>query len=253
MTTGHAMAFAVETVPDVEFGRRLHGLEGLTDKQVGYVMQTRQREQTGSEYLSLEQHRIVAIAVTLRTDAGVSVAGLGEADTTEAGLIRHFLDAVARHRPTLVSWNGRGYELPVLRCRALRHCLASDPGQRGGDPGVAFGRPHVALRDELSGERDHGGVGLDALARLLGLPGQRDQPAERAWQAHLEGRIDDLRQDCAATATSIYLVHLRCELLRGRLTRDEHDRECGLVRRGLAQSGVARLEQYLADWTAASG
>ena len=45
----NVFAFDIETVPDVEFGRRLHGLETLTDKQVGYVMRTRQREQTGSE------------------------------------------------------------------------------------------------------------------------------------------------------------------------------------------------------------
>jgi predicted PolB exonuclease-like 3'-5' exonuclease len=60
VTISNVFAFDIETVPDVEFGRRLHGLEGLTDKQVGYVMQTRQREQTGSEFLSLEQHRVVA-------------------------------------------------------------------------------------------------------------------------------------------------------------------------------------------------
>ena len=70
MTISNVFAFDIETVPDVEFGRRLHGLEGLTDKQVGYVMQTRQREQTGSEFLSLEQHRVVAISVAMRTRDG---------------------------------------------------------------------------------------------------------------------------------------------------------------------------------------
>jgi len=60
VSISNVLAFDIETVPDVEFGRRLHGLEGLTDKQVGYVMQTRQREQTGSEFLSLEQHRVAA-------------------------------------------------------------------------------------------------------------------------------------------------------------------------------------------------
>ena len=64
MTFGQVFAFDIETVPDVEFGRRLHGLDGLSDKQVGYVMQTRQRELTGSEFLSLEQQRVVADPAT---------------------------------------------------------------------------------------------------------------------------------------------------------------------------------------------
>ena len=55
-------------------GRRIRpprctGSTALTDKQVGYVMHTRQREQTGSEFLSLEQQRIVAISIAMR-DAG---------------------------------------------------------------------------------------------------------------------------------------------------------------------------------------
>lgn len=63
----NVLAFDIETVPDVDFGRRLHGLETLTDKQVGYVMHTRQREQTGNEFLSLEQQRIVAISIAMRS------------------------------------------------------------------------------------------------------------------------------------------------------------------------------------------
>ena len=62
----NVLAFDIETVPDVEFGRRLYGLDGLTEKQVGYVMQTRQREQTGSEFLSLEVNRSPLAAILMR-------------------------------------------------------------------------------------------------------------------------------------------------------------------------------------------
>ena len=95
MTISNVFAFDIETVPDVEFGRRLHGLEGLTDKQVGYVMQTRQREETGSEFLSVEQHRIVAIAVALRTGAGFEARSIGETGTPEAELLQYVVDYYA--------------------------------------------------------------------------------------------------------------------------------------------------------------
>ena len=117
----NVFAFDIETVPDVEFGRRLHGLETLTDKQVGYVMHTRQREQTGSEFLSLEQQRIVAISIAMRSRDGFKVWSLGEPDSTEEELVRRFFDGIERLAPTLVSWNGAGFDLPVLHYRALRH------------------------------------------------------------------------------------------------------------------------------------
>ena len=84
MTFGQVFAFDIETVPDVELGRRLHGLDGLSDKQIGYVMQTRQRELTGSEFLSLEQQRVVAISVAMRTRDGFRAWSLGEVDSPEA-------------------------------------------------------------------------------------------------------------------------------------------------------------------------
>ena len=43
----HVFAFDIETIPDVELGRRVYGLHDLTDKQVGYVMQTKRRQESG--------------------------------------------------------------------------------------------------------------------------------------------------------------------------------------------------------------
>ena len=93
----NVLVFDIETVPDVEFGRRLHGLESLTDKQVGYVMQTRQRELTGSDFLSLEQQRIVAISIAMRTRDGFKVWSLGEPDSPEDELVRKGL--LLTHEP----------------------------------------------------------------------------------------------------------------------------------------------------------
>ena len=121
MTLGQVFAFDIETVPDVELGRRLHGLDGLSDKQIGYVMQTRQRELTGSEFLSLEQQRVVAVSVAMRTRDGFRAWSLGEVESPEAELVQRFFDGIGRYLPVLVSWNGSGFDLPVLTYRALRH------------------------------------------------------------------------------------------------------------------------------------
>ena len=63
----HCLVFDIETIPDVALGRRLHGLEDLADEHVAQIMLTHRRQETGTEFLSLEQHRIVAISVALRT------------------------------------------------------------------------------------------------------------------------------------------------------------------------------------------
>jgi predicted PolB exonuclease-like 3'-5' exonuclease len=99
----HVFSFDIETIPDVELGRRIYGLDDLTDKQVGYVMQTKRREETGSEFLSLEQQRVVAISVALRSRDSFKVWSLGEPDAPEAELIQRFFDGIEKYTPDLVS------------------------------------------------------------------------------------------------------------------------------------------------------
>jgi 3'-5' exonuclease len=257
VTISNVFAFDIETVPDVELGRRLHGLDGLSDKQVGYVMQTRQREQTGSEFLSLEQQRVVAISVAMRTRDGFTAWSLGDAASTEAELVGRFFDGIGRYSPTLVSWNGSGFDLPVLNYRAMRHRVQAHRYWETGDEDQSFrwnnylGRfhwRHIDLMDVLAGYQGRGRVGLDRMAQLLGLPGKLGMSGEDVWDAHLEGRAEDIRNYCETDVINTYLIYLRFELLRGRLTPEEHDRECGMVRTWLEGARKPHLTEFLAAW-----
>jgi predicted PolB exonuclease-like 3'-5' exonuclease len=262
MPVSNVFAFDIETVPDVEFGRRLHGLEGLTDKQVGYVMQTRQREQTGSEFLSLEQQRVVAISVAMRTRDGFRAWSLGDPDSPESELVRRFYDGIDRYTPTLVSWNGAGFDLPVLHYRALRHRVQAprywemgeeDNTFRWNNYISRFHWRHVDLMDVLSGFQGRGRVGLDKIAQLLGFPGKLGMTGEGVWEAFLDGRVEAIRNYCETDVINTYLVYLRFELMRGRLTPDEHDRECNLVSNWLGAAGRPHLDEFLAGWRASGG
>ena len=253
----NVFAFDIETVPDVEFGRRLHGLEGLTDKQVGYVMQTRQRELTGSDFLSLEQQRIVAISIAMRARDGFRVWSLGEPESSEEELVRRFFDGIERLGPTLVSWNGAGFDLPVLHYRALRHRVQAPRYWELGDGDQAyrfnnyisrFHWRHVDLMDVISGYQGRGRVGLDKMAQLLGFPGKLGMSGEQVWEAHLAGRSEAIRNYCETDVINTFLIYLRFELMRGRLTYEEHDRELDLVRQSLRESPRPHLQQYAAEW-----
>ena len=256
--TGHTVfAFHLETVPDVEFGRRKHRLEGLSEKKIGYVMQTRQREQTGSEALSLEQHRIVAIAVAMRGEEGFRTWSLGGPGATEAELVRLFFDAIARFVPLLVSWNGTAFDLPVLQCRAMRHGLQAQrlwvtggglPSWQRDDHADRLPLRQLDMMAVLSGGRTHGCVQLDDMAELLGLPGGPRMTAEKILAAHLGNREADIRDHCEINALKTYLVYLRFELMRGRLSHERHAQECARVREVLGNSGNPVYEKFLEGW-----
>ena len=93
------LVFDIETVPDVESGRRLHGLEGLNDEDVAKAMTFHQLQATGSDFLPLHLQRVVAIAVVWRHRDTLRAYSLGEPDSDERELIGRFFDAIEKATP----------------------------------------------------------------------------------------------------------------------------------------------------------
>jgi 3'-5' exonuclease len=250
-------AFDIETIPDVELGRRVYDLDGLTDKEVGYVMQAKRREATGSEFLSYEQQRVVAISVALRTGDTFKVWTLGDPSAPEAEIIQRFFDGIDKYTPNLVSWNGGGFDLPVLHYRALRHGIQAPRYWESGDSDQAFRwnnylnryhSRHLDLMDVLSSFQARARVSLQAAAMLLGLPGKLGMSGDKVWDAYLDGQIDAIRNYCETDVLNTFLVYLRFELMRGMMSREEYHAECERIRDALKAQAKPHLDEFLAAW-----
>jgi len=250
-------AFDIETIPDVELGRRVYDLDGLSDKEVGYVMQAKRREATGSEFLSYEQQRVVAISVALRTRDTFKVWSLGESDASEAEIIQRFFDGIDKYTPDLISWNGGGFDLPVLHYRALRHGIQAPRYWETGNEDQAFRwnnylnryhSRHLDLMDVLSSFQARARVGLQATAMLLGLPGKLGMSGDKVWDAYLAGEIEAIRNYCETDVLNTFLIYLRFELIRGLLSREEYAAENQRVREALRAQPKPHFEEFLAAW-----
>lgn len=249
--------FDIETIPDVELGRRVYGLDDLNDKQVGYVMQAKRREASGSEFLSYEQQRVVAISVALRTRDQFKLWSLGDAAASEAELIQRFYDGIDKYTPDLVSWNGGGFDLPVLHYRALRHGIVAPRYWEAGDDDQAFRfnnylnryhSRHLDLMDVLSSYQARARVSLQAAASLLGLPGKLGMSGDKVWDAWLDGQIEVIRNYCETDVLNTFLIFLRFELMRGRLLRDQYLLEVARVREALQAQAKPHFQEFLAAW-----
>lgn len=253
----HCFTFDIETVPDTEFGRRLYDLEGLADEQVAQIMFTRRRQETGSEFLALHQHRIVAISVAMRSGETFKVWSLGSRDAVEAELIQRFYDGLEKFSPDLVSWNGAGFDLPVLHYRTLLHGIAAPRYWDVGDDEQSFRWNnylnrfhwrHIDLMDVLSGFQTRGRASLQHIATMLGLPGKLGMSGDKVWECFQQGGIDRIRQYCETDVLNTHLIYLRFELMRGRLSTEAYDAECQKVRSYLTSSDEPHFKEFLAAW-----
>lgn len=255
----NVLAFDIETVPDVDAGRRLYGLEGLPDDQVGRAMFHLRHQESGSDFLRHPLHRVVAISVALRDGDRFRLWSLGDLESPERDLVQRFFDGIERYTPTLVSWNGLGFDLPVLHYRSLLHGVAAprywemgeeDPGFRWNNYLSRFHQRHTDLMDVLSAYQGRAAAPLEVVATLLGLPGKMGQSGAQVWDRYLAGDLAGIRDYCELDVLNTYLVYLRLELLRGRLDPEGHARECQLVRDTLVADERPHLQAFLRAWPA---
>lgn len=256
------LTFDIETVPDTAGIRRLYDLEAddITDREVAELAFARRRQATGSDFLPHYLHRIVAIACVLRSEEGFKVWSLGSTESGEADLVRRFFDGIERYTPQLVSWNGGGFDLPVLHYRALMHGVQARRYWDMGDADREFrfnhylGRyhtRHLDLMDLLSLYQARATAPLDSLAQLLGFPGKLGMDGSKVWEAFQQGGITQIRDYCETDTVNTYLVYLRFQRMRGHLSEQAYDEEVSLVRSTLERLPALHWREFLARWPAA--
>ncbi len=253
----NVLVFDIETVPDVELGRRLHDVADLGDEDIARAMFALRRDRTGSDFLQHHMHRVVAISLVLKTARQFKVWSLGDEQSDEAELVRRFFEGIDRYQPTLVSWNGGGFDLPVLHYRAMLHGVEAqvywDTGEHDRDFKWnnylnRFHARHTDLMDVLSGYQARAVAPLDQVAVMLGFPGKLGMHGGEVWPAYAEGRIADIRDYCETDVLNTYLVYLRYEMMRGNLDARGFESECQVVVDSLRAEGKPHLEQFLEAW-----
>ncbi|HEY1892645.1 MAG TPA: 3'-5' exonuclease [Steroidobacteraceae bacterium] len=232
-------------------------MDGLPDAEVAKAMFALRRQDSGGEFLPLEQHRVVAVSCMLRSREGLNVWSLGDLDSPEAELIERFFDGIDKFSPDLVSWNGSGFDLPVLTYRALLAGIQAPRYWEAGDEDQAFRFNnylnryhwrHTDLMDVLSGFQARGRASLANIACLLGLPGKLGFSGAQVWDAYLDGNLLGIRRYCETDVLNTYLVYLRFELLRGRLTRERYAQEVERLKVLLRAGTEPHFAEFLRVW-----
>jgi 3'-5' exonuclease len=252
------LVFDIETVPDVPGLRRIYKLSAaLTDADVLAWVTQQRRVATGSEFLQPHLNRVIAIGCALREGDAFRIWSLGEASDREEELIRRFYDGIDRYTPQLVSWNGSGFDLPVLNHRALIHGVAAAKFWDWGDDDREFRynsylnryhTRHLDLMDVLASYQPRCNASLDAMARLAGFPGKLGMEGHEVHAAYLAGRHDDIRRYCETDVMNTYLLYLRFLQLRGTLSAGQYAAEVSFARERIAASKEPHWREFIAAW-----
>lgn len=260
------LAFDIETIPDAQALRILNKLpENLSDKEtVDYGLQQR-RAKTNNDMMPYHLHQVVAIACCLRWQDRIHVATIGNENSSEAEMIHDFFQLIAKYTPQLVSWNGGGFDLPVLHYRAMIHGIQAarywDMGEgnfydsrdfKWNNYISRYHQRHCDLMDILALYSGRANAPLDDMAKLCGFPGKLGMDGSQVWGAYQNGKLNDIRDYCETDAVNTYLMFQRFRLMNGSLTQDEYQFEMNKVRTYLtelvAKEHKPHWQEFLADW-----
>jgi len=254
------LVFDIETVPDVAGIRRIHDIgDAVDDAGVLDWFVQRRRATTGSDFAPLYLQKVVAIACAMRDAAGIRIWSIGDPGDAEPELIRRFFDGIEKYTPQLVSWNGGGFDLPVLNHRALIHGITASRYWDWGDDDkefrfnnylARFHTRHLDLMDVLAMYQPRAGAGLAAMARLCGFPGKIGMDGSAVHGAILAGRLDEVRRYCETDVLNTYLLYQRFRLLRGEIAAEEYASEISLARERISAMSAPHWSEFIAAWDA---
>ncbi len=253
------LVFDIETRVDKELVKQVYDPENsLTLDQAYDTARDKMLERSGqqSDFFPIPFHIPIAIS-TLQADEKYRIRSLksyGLDRYREKELVSQFWETFANAR-TLVSFNGRTFDLPVLESRALKYGLSlpryfaageSRNTFRGSRYSDAF---HIDVCDFLSNFGAYSRNSLNLWARVIGLPGKYTIAGEDVEYLFRQGRQKEVNQYCMTDVLQTYLLFLRMELLRGKLDRSGYDAVIAAAREDLKQQASnAGTDNFLSDF-----
>jgi predicted PolB exonuclease-like 3'-5' exonuclease len=212
-----------------------------------------------SDFLPLHFHKVAVISCVLRGAKGIKVRSLTDAQAEgEKGAIQEFFHIIEQHQPQLVSWNGGGFDLPVLHYRAMAHKVVANKYWDMGEDDreykwnnyiSRYHTRHLDLMDLLALYQPRANAPLDALAKICGFPGKLGMDGSKVWDAYRDGQLEEIRKYCETDVMNTYLLYCRFQLMRGGFTEVEYSNEEKLISEYLSSQSESHWKEYLSAWS----
>jgi predicted PolB exonuclease-like 3'-5' exonuclease len=229
----------IETVPDTGRWKRPEPPEGASTPAAAPFPPTWAHRVVVIGCLWLDHaYRLKRLGVVGEAAAGAASPAAGADDQRERDLLEDFSRFVGRAHPVLVTYNGRSFDLPVIALRSLCHGVSLGWYYR--ERGVRYRYSedgHLDLCDWLA---DHGATrsgSLDAVARLIGLPGKVGVDGSQVEGLYLAGQLAAIQRYCLADVAQTALLFLRFRLLQGLLRGDAYREVASALLDALAADG----------------
>lgn len=261
------VVFDIETIPDVS------ACDSLIGKIDGDVQQKREAltkyhlEITDGQNPFLRQpfHQVVVISFLFadivrsggyETFVLKEIRSGGKLDSSEEELIKGFFEYISKTKPRLVSFNGRTFDLPVLKYRAMKYGVQAEYLYKSGDKWNNYMQRysvdwHCDLLEVLSDFGASARVKMNEVCSILRLPGKIGTDGGQVASLYDNGKIQEIRDYCETDVINTYLIYLKLMQHQGRITTAGYDKNIDELLLYLENSQKNHLLKFKEEWIAA--
>ena len=218
-----------------------------------------ERSQSGSDFLPVSFQYPVAVCV-LRAGPDFELQALTCLDAPlyrPQKIVEAFWNGLASYRKKyrraqLVTFNGRGFDLPLLEMAAFRYGCRCGPEYFDSSRN-RFGGGHLDLLEWFTNYgacRGQGAGGLNLFSKSLGKPGKMEVSGDQVYDLYLEGKVQDVNDYCMFDTLDTYFVFLRTRVMTGDISLEHEHDLVGRAREWITAkvAELPALQQYLNNW-----
>jgi hypothetical protein len=261
------LVFDIETVADIDAARRIYPqLADLNDADTLSALTAIRTQEAGHDFMRLPLQRIVCISALYIKDGKLSLFSLTADKFSEKDILAKFFRAFSELKtlPQLISWNGSGFDIPVLIYRAMQYDLSApwlfEEGERIKNMRFdnyvnRFHTRHLDLMDRFSQYGASRREAMDIVASLYGLPGKTDVDGSMVGALVSSGDWQTLSIYCESDVMNTWLIYLRWLRLTGKLSSPDFDawqqQSYDYLAKYTQADGSPRHQEFIADWSSA--
>ncbi len=258
--------FDCETIPDIDL--ILQTFETSKESELDIIKEALEQysQEKNTTFLPLPYHKVVTLSAVITDEFGrfIKVGDFGEGQDDEESIIRHFFRFVEEKNPKLVSFNGRGFDMPMLLIRAMRYNISFPAWFDQSNPMLNKSKWenyrqryaehfHMDLLDSMGSFGAVRNLKLDTLCTMAGIPGKYDVSGDQVLDLYYEGKLDIIKEYCQSDVLNTYWLYLKYELLRGDLTLPDYYNFLQIMRDKLPKLGYHKpfcdaIEQELGKY-----
>ena len=255
--------FDIETIPDTDVLYDLTGSDTVDVIEKRKELEEYSAEVSGGNAFPRQLfHKVVSVSYLVADIESVGnfeyykikhVKTISSIRNSEKEIVEKFFEYLCRNIPRIVDYNGRTFDLPVMKYRAMKYGITAENFFKSGDKWNNYMYKyssdwHCDLLDVLSDFGSSARCKMNEVCALFNLPGKIGVDGSKVASMYDDGKLKEIDDYCETDVLNTYLIYLRYMLFTGKINKKDFLNMNKDLINFLVNEKQNHFDEFLSEW-----